>query len=65
MNKGDEFLMVKDEGKIILKDIGSLASDLKDEFVFAQRVEKAWSKYENGKFKSKTKSSFIKELEKC
>ncbi|RJQ15852.1 AbrB/MazE/SpoVT family DNA-binding domain-containing protein [Candidatus Woesearchaeota archaeon] len=65
IQNGDEFLMVKDEGRIILKSMKSLASNLKDDLIFAERVEKAWKDYEKGKFETKSKTDFLKELRAC
>lgn len=62
---GDEFLMVKDEGRIILKSMKSLASKLKEDLVFAEKVEKAWQEYDKGKFEKKSKEDFLKELKAC
>jgi hypothetical protein len=44
--------------------VDELAANLKEDFAFAEKVETAWKKYEKGNFKSKTKKSFLKELEK-
>jgi AbrB family looped-hinge helix DNA binding protein len=65
ISTGDEFLMVKDDERIILKSMNSLASDLKDDLIFAERVDKAWQDYDKGKFKTKTKEEFLKELKSC
>jgi AbrB family looped-hinge helix DNA binding protein len=65
INSGDEFLMVKDEGRIILKSMKSLASNLKEDLIFAERVEKAWKDHDKGKFETKTKEDFLKELRAC
>lgn len=62
---GDEFLMVKQDGKIMLKNMKELASDLKDDLIFAERVEKAWQEYDAGKFERKPKDDFLKELRAC
>ena len=62
---GDEFLMVKTEGRIILKSMKSLASSLKDDLIFAERVEQAWKDHEKGKFEKKSKKDFLKELHAC
>ena len=62
---GDEFLMVKDEGRFILKSMKSLATKLKEDLIFAERVEKAWQEYDKGKFETKTKDEFLKELRAC
>ena len=62
---GDQFLIIKDDNKFIMKKINELAKDLKRELVFAQRVEKAWNLYEKGKFKSMSAKKFLEELNKC
>jgi AbrB family looped-hinge helix DNA binding protein len=62
---GDQFLIIKEDNKFIMKKINELAKDLKQELVFAQRVEKAWNQYEKGKFKSASAKKFLEELEKC
>ena len=62
---GEEFLIIKEGDKIIMKKISELTEHLKEELIFAQRVEKAWKKYEKGKFKSTSAKEFLKELEEC
>jgi len=62
---GDEFLIVKDEKRIILKNVKDMAKDLKEDLVFAKRVEKAWQDYDKGKFVKKSKDDFLKELRAC
>jgi AbrB family looped-hinge helix DNA binding protein len=62
IHKGDEFLIVEDEGRLILKNIKDLAKDLKEDLIFAERVEKAWQDYDNGKFVTKSKDDFLKNL---
>ncbi len=62
---GDEFLMIKDNGRIILKSMKSLASSVRDDLAFAKEVEKAWQEYDKGKFVKKSKESFLRELRAC
>jgi len=62
---GDEFLIVKDDNRFILKSMKSLASDIKEDLIFAERVEKAWQEYDKGHFKKSSKDDFIKELRAC
>jgi len=62
---GDEFLIVKDDNRMILKNVKDMAKDLKDDLVFADRVEKAWQDYDKGKFVTKSKDDFLKELRAC
>jgi len=65
ISNGDEFLIVKDNGRIVMKNMKSLAKDLKDDLIFAERVEKAWQDYDKGKFITKSKEDFLKELRAC
>lgn len=62
---GDEFLMIKDNGRIILKNMKSLASNLRDDLLFAEEIEKAWQEYDKGKFEKRSKEDFLKELRAC
>jgi len=57
---GDEFLIVRDEDRMILKNIKDVI--IKDDLVFAERIEKAWKEHDKGKFVSKSKDDFLKEL---
>lgn len=65
IHTGDEFLIVKDNGRIIMKSMKNLASDLKEDLLFAEKVEKAWQDYDKGKFETKPKDDFLKELRAC
>ena len=62
---GDEFLIVKDGGRLILKNIKDIAKGLKDDLIFAERVEKAWQDYDKNKFITKSKDDFLNELRAC
>ena len=62
---GDDFLVVKDKGRIILKKMEKIAKELKEDLKFAVKVEKAWQDYEKGKFKTKSREAFLKELDAC
>jgi AbrB family looped-hinge helix DNA binding protein len=62
---GDEFLIVKDEKRMILKNVKDMAKDVKDDLLFAEKVEKAWQDYDKGKFIKKSKNDFLKELRAC
>jgi AbrB family looped-hinge helix DNA binding protein len=63
--KGDQFLIIKEDTTLIIKKITGLAKDLREDLKFAQRVERAWTAYEKGKFKSLPAKKFLEELEKC
>ena len=62
---GEEFLIIKDQNRLVMKKISEVTEKLKDDLRFAKRVEKAWKEYEKGKFKSLTADKFLEELDKC
>ena len=62
---GDEFLIVKDEDRMVMKNMKSLASDIKDDILFAQKIDAAWAEYDKGKFVKKSKEDFLKVLRSC
>ena len=65
IHTGDEFLMVRDHDRIVLKNMVNLSKEFKDDFVFAEKVENAWHEHDNGKFENKTKDDFLRELRLC
>ncbi len=65
IHTGDEFLIVKDDNRMILKNIKDVAKDIKEDLIFAERVEKAWKDYDKGKFITRSKDKFLKELRAC
>lgn len=62
---GDEFLIIKEGDRFILKSMHGLAENLRDDLAFAEEVEKAWQEYDQGKFVKKSKEDFLKELRAC
>lgn len=62
---GDAFLMVEDQGRIILKNLKEISKDLRNDLLFAEKVEKAWQEHDKGKFITKSKEDFLKELRVC
>ena len=62
---GDQFLIIKDGERILLKNMDSLAADIREDLLFAERVERAWDEYDKGNFQSKPVDDFLKELEAC
>ena len=61
---GDEFLIVKDAERLVLKNLKKVAEDLKEDLEFARRTEEAWKRFEAGTFKSLKSDAFLKELKK-
>ncbi|OIO65001.1 hypothetical protein AUJ68_04335 [Candidatus Woesearchaeota archaeon CG1_02_57_44] len=62
---GDEFLIVHDNGKFILKKLKDLSEDLIDDLRFAEQVEQTWKEREKGTFRRSSKDDFLEELRAC
>ena len=65
ISEGDEFLFVKDGNKILLKKIKEIASGLKGDLLFAEKVEKSWKEYDQGKFEKDSEEDFLAKLRSC
>lgn len=65
IHTGDEFLIVKDEGRLVLKNLKSIGKELQDDLRFAERVEHVWQDHDKGKFIRTTKEDFLKKLRAC
>lgn len=65
IHTGDEFLIVKDDDRFILKNMRDVVNNLKDDLEFARRTEEVLKRYEKGGFESRTKEEFLKELREC
>jgi len=64
MKEGDEFLILKDDDRIILKKIGKMTEKLKEDLEFAKGTEKAWQEIERGEGTRMSAEEFFKELKK-
>jgi AbrB family looped-hinge helix DNA binding protein len=62
---GEEFLIIRDQNRFILKKMSKVTEKLKDDLQFAKQVEHAWSEYEKGTFTSAKAADLLKELDKC
>lgn len=64
MKEGEQLIIIKNDHQLILKKVSELGKNLKEDLEFAKRTEKAWERYEKGKFKTSTAKDFLKDLEK-
>ena len=64
-NSGDELLFIKKDDKIVLKKMGGVMKNLKDDIEFANNIEKIWQEYDDGNFISTNSDNFLEELDKC
>lgn len=59
---GEEFIIIKNENRFILKRVKDIDENFRDDLEFAKRTEDAWKKYEKGEFKEKDGEEFLKSL---
>ena len=64
LKEGDEFLIIKDENRFILKKAENVTDEMREDLEFAKRTEEAWNRYEKGKFKEMEFDDFINEMKK-
>ena len=62
--EGEKFVVIKSEGKLILKKAKDMDETLKDDLIFAKRTEEAWKRYEKGEIKEMDFDDFLKEIKK-
>ena len=62
LSKGEELLIIREEGRYIIKTLDNLKPTLKDDILFAEKTEEALSEYQKGSFKRKEKDAFLDEL---
>jgi AbrB family looped-hinge helix DNA binding protein len=65
IRKGDEFLLVHEDGTLFLKSMRNVAKDLRDELRFAHRIEKAWQEHDKGAFVKRPAKDFLRDLRAC
>ena len=62
--EGEKILVIKSEGRLILKKARDMDENLKDDLIFAKRTEEAWKRYEKGEFKEMDFDDFLKEVKR-
>ncbi len=64
IKEGEEFVIMKDNNRIILKSVKDFDENIKEDLEFARRTEEAWKAYERGEFISMDADDFLKEIKK-
>lgn len=64
IKEGEEFVVIKDDNRIILKSVKDFDENIKEDLEFAKRTEEAWEQIEAGKGISMDFDDFIKEMKK-
>jgi AbrB family looped-hinge helix DNA binding protein len=62
LKEGEQLLIIKDEGRIMLRKVESLTEKMKEDLEFAKRTEEAWQQIDNGNCTSYSKEAFLKKL---
>lgn len=64
IREGDKLVIIKDNGKIIMKKASKLKENLKEDLEFARRTEEAWRRIDKGKGIRMDFGDFVKEMKK-
>jgi len=62
--EGDKLLVIKSEGRLIMKKATEFDEQLKEDLEFAKKTEEAWKAYDRGEFKTMEFDDFIEEMKK-
>ena len=63
-NEGDTFVVIEDEGRIILKKSEDFKEALKEDLEFAKRTEEAYKRIENGESIKVDSENLVEEMMK-
>ncbi|MGD9161249.1 MAG: AbrB/MazE/SpoVT family DNA-binding domain-containing protein [Desulfobacteraceae bacterium] len=64
LREGEEFIIIKDDERFVLKKAKSLTDQMKEDLEFARRTEEALQRYDRGEFISMDGEEFIQEINK-
>ena len=64
IKEGEEFVIIRDNNRIILKNVKEFDENIKEDLEFAKRTEEAWEQIKAGKGTSMDFDDFIKEMKK-
>ena len=64
LKEGDKLVVIKNNGRIILKKMEDFNKNLQEDLEFAKRTEEAWKRYDRGEFISMDAENFLKEIKK-
>ena len=62
LKEGEQVLVIKNNGQIILKKANTMDKQLKEDLEFARRTEEAYKRYEKGEFIEMEFDDFIKKM---
>jgi len=64
LREGDEFLIIKDDDRIILKKAGKVSEQLREDLEFAKRTEEAYKRIEAGEFVSVDSDNLFEKMKR-
>jgi len=64
IKEGEEFVIIKEGNRIILKSVKEFDENVKEDLEFAKRTEEAWRDIEAGKGVKMDFDDFVKEMKK-
>jgi len=64
IDEGESLVLIKDEGRIIMKKASALGKNLEDDLIFAKRTEAAFKRYEKGEFIEMDFDDFLNQVKK-
>jgi AbrB family looped-hinge helix DNA binding protein len=64
LNEGEEFVILMDEDRFILKKAEKLSEKMREDLEFARRTEEAYQRIENGEGIEMDFDDFIEEMKK-
>ena len=64
IKEGEKLIIIRSNGRIIMKKATEMDKNLKEDIEFARRTEEAWKSYERGEFIEMDFDEFMKEVKK-
>lgn len=64
IKEGDKLMIIKSDGKLIIKKATDLDKNFQEDLEFARRTEEAYRRHERGEFIKMDFDKFIKEMKK-
>ena len=64
IKEGEKLIIIRSNGRIIMKKATEMDKNLKEDIEFARRTEEAWKSYERGEFIEMDFDDFMKEVKK-
>ena len=64
IEEGEEFIIIRDDSRIILKNIKNFEKNIKEDLEFAKRTEDAFERIEKGEYVSVDSDNLFKEMDK-